>query len=610
MFKKTGFTDSFSLPFMGLLGILFLFSCNPDKKTEQKKISNLSIKWERRTDSLLRDTVKVNQAVDSLKKQITEAPDDTTAINLVNILSQEWKNEPNFILATEALEKSRLLDFKFGEIDALSRLGYYYYWIDDYGAADSALKLSFNLATKFNIKKLQVQALIAWGKVTRIKGDYTQALIYFRQGMNIATKIGDKNQSAMCLNSIGEVYRLEGDNFEALHYYQQSLAISKQTGDKNRIASALSSIGDVYRLQDDYSKSLNYFQQAINIAKQTGDKSMLAFCYDNMGEIYRVQTDFEKGIEYLLKSFEIAEELHDKTRISSCLSSLGNAYASLGKHAKALDYYQQTIAMATEIGDKVKIAGAINGIGEIYLLKKENKKAQEQYLQSLKIGRELEEKSLVAECLRSLGYASLNINDLAGAKKYADEGFLVAKECNTPGTIEGAAELSYRVYDKTNDYKKAYEMHNLWIEMKDSITNKESMKKFASQEYKAKEEDMKTEQLKKDITYKAEKIQKEAELHRQKLLRNGFIIGAILLCGLVFFVYRNLQQSKKAHKIITEQKRQVEIQKAITEEQKKLIEEKQKEIVDSINYAKNIQQNLFPTEIYIEKTLKRLMRKS
>jgi serine phosphatase RsbU (regulator of sigma subunit) len=145
--------------------------------------------------------------------------------------------------------------------------------------------------------------------------------------------------------------------------------------------------------------------------------------------------------------------------------------------------------------------------------------------------------------------------------------------------------------------------------MKDSITNKTSMKKFASLEYRAKEEQLKNEQLKKDITYKAEKIQKEEELRRQKIVRNGFIVGAVLLCGLVFFVYRNLRQSKKAHKIIAEQKRQVEMQKEITEEQKKLVEEKQKEIVDSINYAKKIQQNLFPTEIYIEKTLNRLMKK-
>lgn len=38
------------------------------------------------------------------------------------------------------------------------------------------------------------------------------------------------------------------------------------------------------------------------------------------------------------------------------------------------------------------------------------------------------------------------------------------------------------------------------------------------------------------------------------------------------------------------------------------LEEKQKEIIDSINYAKRIQQSHMPTEAYIHNTLKRLKR--
>jgi hypothetical protein len=60
-----------------------------------------------------------------------------------------------------------------------------------------------------------------------------------------------------------------------------------------------------------------------------------------------------------------------------------------------------------------------------------------------------------------------------------------------------------------------------------------------------------------------------------------------------------LQQTKKANKIITAQKMEVE-------QQKGLIEEKQKEIVDSINYARRIQRSILPTEKYIERNLKKL----
>ena len=58
-------------------------------------------------------------------------------------------------------------------------------------------------------------------------------------------------------------------------------------------------------------------------------------------------------------------------------------------------------------------------------------------------------------------------------------------------------------------------------------------------------------------------------------------------------------------KIINEAKEQAktEANKIITE-QKHLVEEKQHEILDSIKYARKIQQSLLPTDKYIERNLK------
>jgi len=47
-------------------------------------------------------------------------------------------------------------------------------------------------------------------------------------------------------------------------------------------------------------------------------------------------------------------------------------------------------------------------------------------------------------------------------------------------------------------------------------------------------------------------------------------------------------------------------QKKVIENQKQLVEEKQKEILDSIHYAKRIQQSLMPTDKYIERNVTKL----
>jgi hypothetical protein len=43
----------------------------------------------------------------------------------------------------------------------------------------------------------------------------------------------------------------------------------------------------------------------------------------------------------------------------------------------------------------------------------------------------------------------------------------------------------------------------------------------------------------------------------------------------------------------------------IISRQKEIVEEKQKEVLDSIRYAKRIQNSLLPTDRYIDKVLKR-----
>lgn len=59
---------------------------------------------------------------------------------------------------------------------------------------------------------------------------------------------------------------------------------------------------------------------------------------------------------------------------------------------------------------------------------------------------------------------------------------------------------------------------------------------------------------------------------------------------------------RKQRNLIQEQKQEVEMQKH-------MVDEKQKEILDSIHYAKRIQEALLPTAKSIEKTINELKNK-
>ena len=599
--KKANF-DLFWQIGMVMLLVFLCFCCKQPEQSKGEK-STLNLHWSGVCDSLLHDTMHKDFVIDSLKRKILGATNDTIAINWMNELATHWKNRPNLILAEEGERQSKSINYLYGETDALFRMGHYYYWIDEYELADSCLHKAISISEKKGFAKIKIEALIVLGKCSRIQGDFISALDDFQKALHLASNRSDKSQAAFCLNCIGEVYRLKNDNSEALYYFQQSLKVAQQSGDKSRIAYSLSSIGDIYRILDNYSLALENFQEAISLSRQAGDRNLTAFCLNNLGEVYRSRGEIPQALKYLGESIELARELGDKVRLASCLSAVASAYERTGNNDKALEFFQQTLQMSENLGDRSKIAFCKNGMGYIYFLKRDFVKAAQLYNQALKIAKEIEDKVIATEAMNNLGNLHLYLNEVKQAEGCADSCFAMAKDCDTPFLLGNASELCYKVYEKKGNFNKAYQMQKLYLEMKDSLINQENLKKFAAQEFKVREVAMKSEQLKKDLAYESNEREKEGEIHQQKVLRNGLLTGAVLLCGLVFFVYRNLKQSRKAQRIIAVQKKQVEAQKAISEEQKRLVEEKQKEMVDSIHYATQIQQTLFAQDEVLKKHL-------
>jgi serine phosphatase RsbU (regulator of sigma subunit) len=72
---------------------------------------------------------------------------------------------------------------------------------------------------------------------------------------------------------------------------------------------------------------------------------------------------------------------------------------------------------------------------------------------------------------------------------------------------------------------------------------------------------------------------------------------------LVFFVIRSNYLRKQTNKTLLQQKEIIEIQKTEVESQKHLVEEKQKEIIDSISYAKRLQEAILPPQKFIDNHL-------
>jgi serine phosphatase RsbU (regulator of sigma subunit) len=74
------------------------------------------------------------------------------------------------------------------------------------------------------------------------------------------------------------------------------------------------------------------------------------------------------------------------------------------------------------------------------------------------------------------------------------------------------------------------------------------------------------------------------------------VAGLLLVLVFAGFIFRSLRITRK-------QKHIIELQKGEVQKQKELVDVHQKEIIDSINYAKRLQEAILPTDSYVKQYL-------
>ena len=239
-------------------------------------------------------------------------------------------------------------------------------------------------------------------------------------------------------------------------------------------------------------------------------------------------------------------------------------------YEKSIEIHQQSFEIQDEIGNKQGVARTLINIGTMY------------YAQI--------ESSLNHHQKTSLYLKVISYNKRA---------LKLAQESDFAREIESAAQLLFKSYKATAQYKLALEMHELYSITKDSIGSEENQNEVIRQELKYNYE---KKAVTDSITNAKEKQIKDAEIAKQqvelKAKRNqqyGLLGGLILILLFASVIYNRLKVTQK--------------QKLIIEQQKELVEEKQKEILDSIRYAKRIQDALLTSQTYIERNLKRLKSK-
>jgi len=395
------------------------------------------------------------------------------------------------------------------------------------------------------------------------------------------------------LNDLSWKYLRRSDFALADSLAKETVILAKKLNFKKGQGTALNILGAICREQGNYPSALDYYLRSLKIIEETGNQRALATSLNNIGIVYNYQGDLKKALDYFSRALTIREKIDDKRGISMSLITIGVVYKRQSDYQKALDCYFRALKISEETEDKYGIANALNNIGNIYHDQGDYEKARANDLRTLKINEEIGNKYGVAVCFINLGSTYFETGNTKLAIEYEIKALQLAKKIEALELIKEANQLLSEAYMKSKQHEKALEHYKAYIVVKDSLFNEDNTKKLVQSEmnfnFEKKEQAAKLEQEKKDAIALEEQ-------QKQKVIRNSFIGGFALLLILSVVIFRSYRNKQKANQLINLQKQEVE-------QQKHVIEEKQKDILDSIHYAKRIQDALLKEEQHVSEHL-------
>lgn len=416
------------------------------------------------------------------------------------------------------------------------------------GLAESNLKKNTLSGPEIHTFKKDLAAgLNTLATILTSQGDLGKSLDFQNKSLKLSDELGDKKGMANSLNNIGAIYEQKGDCPRAIEYYTHSLKLREEMGDDKGVALALNNIGVIYYDLADYKKAMEYHMRSLKARKASGDNAGVGMSYSNIGAVYHMQKDLEKAIEFFIKGLKIQEENND---------------------AKA-------------------VAMSLNNIGAIYQEKKDYEKAMEFFEKSLKAVDHVEHSQGIAMTLNNIGNIHFAVGNYEKAYEYNKKALIAAQKSSSSLMIKDAANSLFNYYKKTGKYTDALEMYELFIIMRDSVQNENNQKEVLQQEMQYNYEKKKAldeKEHEKQIAISTE------QKNKQRIITYASATGLALVILFSIFVFNRLRITNR--------------QKSIIEEQKNTVEEKQKEIVDSITYAKRLQEAILPPENFVKEHLK------
>ena len=545
---------------------------------------------------------------DQLKKPLKKAE---ALLLKGSVYSENRRDQEAVSFAAQALTIYEFTGDKAGISRACSDLSKYTYYLYN---ADEAIRQgdkSLQAAMDTDVDSLTATAYFHLGNGYYRRNEFDKALEYHEKSLQISEKAGDKEGIALSSNRLGILSYNTGNFQKSVDYYIRTIEIRKEFNDKRGAAMALTNLANAYTQLGDYEKAINSYKEAGEVFREIGFSRGIASTLIGMALIYENLKQYMTALEALQEYLKIYQTENNIAEIANAYNNIGILYNNILSDTlknlygtdyqdtiyqrklkinipaahEALKYHQLALERRRELKDTRAIGVSLLNLGSTYTAVNELVKAREMYQEWLSLADEIANDDQASSINQALGKNYKAEGDLDKAIESFYTAMQYARKINKRIYLRDISDELSELYERTGNYRKAYQYHRMYSAYKDSLLTDESRKIIHEMQvkYETDAKEAENQLLRKD------QLINEAKLKQQRNTIYFFFFVIIVVIAFVAMLIRQNAARKKAN---------IEL-----ERRNRLITEQKKEITDSIQYASRIQNAILPPDLLIEKYL-------
>ncbi len=361
------------------------------------------------------------------------------------------------------------------------------------------------------------------------------------EALKLATANHYRKGIGFAHNNLGFYFSVSAQYEAAFPHFEKAALVFEEINCLNGEADVFYNYGMSFIRIGEFQRALEYLQKSLDIRSEIDDKAGMANCYFQFGFIHNQFKEFDLAISLVEKSLNIYTSINDKTGIAAQHMLLGLCYSDKGDSDNAILHLNKSIEIRKTVQDIRGYGSVLYLAGNHYLKNGENNKALQYLIEAEKVAEEAMDKVAKIRIHSCYAKVYLSLNNFDESRLHISQAINIGNESNIKALQPELYELLSILEEKKGNYKEAFTAHKRYTALKAEVYSSEAHMKMKHAA----------------VLQKMEAAKMEAEISHLK---------------------------------------NVELKSAFEE-----IAEKNKEILDSITYARRLQEAILPSKSQIQK---------